>query len=193
MTDSRSPVGAGARGATMVEVLVALLILAVGLMGAAALQSRALQVELDAYQRSQALILAQDMVSRINTNRPAAGCYNTMSADPNYVGTGNENPAGCLGWGTSATRERADNDLDQWVDLLTGGTETLNGSDVGGMTGARGCIEHVAADNVFIVTVAWQGQEQTVAPTDNTCAQGEYGNDAQRRVVSLSLRLAELE
>jgi hypothetical protein len=43
------------------------------------------------------------------------------------------------------------------------------------------------------VTVAWQGLGPTSAPPDEIrCRRGLYGNDAQRRAVTISLQIAAL-
>ena len=52
-------------GSTLIEVLVALLIMAVGLLGMASLQILSLRSTYDAYLRTQASILAVDMVERM--------------------------------------------------------------------------------------------------------------------------------
>ncbi len=62
----------GARGFTLAEVLVALLVLSIGLLGAAGLQLASLRSSQDAYLRSQASILALDMIERMRANRDAA-------------------------------------------------------------------------------------------------------------------------
>ncbi len=64
-------------GFSLIEVLVALVVLSVGLLGLAALQSTATQFNASAYVRSQATILAYDMADRIRANRQAAlsGAY----------------------------------------------------------------------------------------------------------------------
>lgn len=176
-------------GVGMIEVLVTLIIVAVGLLGLAGLQTRAQTAEREAYQRAQALILVEDMASRIRSNREAARCYPTDS----YIGTGND-PAACSGWGDSETRALADSDLNDWDQLLEGSAETIGGKSVGAMTGARGCITYdgTADPPQYTVTVAWQGEAATVAPTSN-CASGEYGTDDRlRRVVQTTIAFATL-
>jgi type IV pilus assembly protein PilV len=71
-----------AAGFTLIEVLVALVVLSVGLLGLAALQSNAIEFNHDAYLRSQATILAYDIADRIRANRQAAvnGDYNSVFA-----------------------------------------------------------------------------------------------------------------
>jgi len=55
-------------GFTLLEVLIALLVLSVGLLGLASLQTRGLATGHNAYLRSQAVLLARDMVERIRAN-----------------------------------------------------------------------------------------------------------------------------
>ena len=65
------------RGTSLIEVMVTVVILTFGLLGLAGLQSRLQLSEMEAYQRSQALILLDDMASRVTTNRNAASTYVT--------------------------------------------------------------------------------------------------------------------
>jgi len=71
-------------GFTMVEVLVALLVLSVGLLGLAMLQATGLRYNNDSYMRSQATILAYDLIDRIRANKAAAvaGAYCLTSTTP---------------------------------------------------------------------------------------------------------------
>ena len=55
-------------GFTLIEVLVALLILAIGLLGIAALQFKGLRYSNDSFMRSQISFLAYDIADRIRTN-----------------------------------------------------------------------------------------------------------------------------
>ena len=66
------------RGTTLVETLVALLVLSIGLLGVAALQVNALQTNLSSHVRSQASVLAYDIADRMRANRAIAlsGGYN---------------------------------------------------------------------------------------------------------------------
>ncbi len=56
------------RGVTLIEVLVTMLVLAIGLLGLAGLQAQGLQSNNRAYMRSQAAILAYDMADRMRSN-----------------------------------------------------------------------------------------------------------------------------
>lgn len=64
-------------GMTLIEVLVALLVLSIGLLGVAGLQWQALRSNHGAHLRSQATILAHDIADRMRANRTEAedGAY----------------------------------------------------------------------------------------------------------------------
>lgn len=188
------------RGFTLLEVLVSLLILVLGILGLIGLQAQAQIAMFEAYQRGQALILVQDMVDRIATNRGTAGCYaittDTANGTP-YLGTGySGTPACTAAVGTAATRAVADFDLQAWNDALQGASETASVGQVGAVLGARGCVSFDPVTNTYRVAVAWQGTAATVAPTAGdaaaTCAKDLYGPDTQRREISVTLRIANL-
>lgn len=60
------------KGFGLIEVLVSMLILAVGLLGVAALQSQSIRFNHEAYLRTQATVLANDIIDRLRTNRATA-------------------------------------------------------------------------------------------------------------------------
>jgi len=72
------------RGMTLVEILVALLVLSIGLLGLAALQNTSLRFNTGAYYRTQATALAYDLTDRMRANREAAldGAYTVALQDP---------------------------------------------------------------------------------------------------------------
>lgn len=183
------------QGFTLIEVLVALVVLLVGMMGAAGLMVRTVQQEVEAYQRLQALNLLQDMSDRINANRNVVGCYSNGS-NGRTLGYGITSISAC-GAGTAEERARADADLNDWNESLKGvaeqDTEDSN-ANVGAMIGARGCVVQVnAVDQIYRVTVAWQGLSETVAPAaDNACGKDDYGSEKLRRTVSAIVRIGDL-
>ncbi|MCS6944639.1 MAG: type IV pilus modification protein PilV [Sutterellaceae bacterium] len=73
-----------AKGATLIEVLVTLVIVAIGLLGLAGLQVRGLAIQKDAHGRALATQLALDMADRMRANVPgvAAGAYRFTVAYP---------------------------------------------------------------------------------------------------------------
>ncbi|BAU47704.1 type IV pilus modification protein PilV [Sulfurifustis variabilis] len=62
-------------GFTLVEVLIALLVLSLGLLGLALLQVQAMQLNTDGYLRTQASMLAYELIDRIRANPKAASYY----------------------------------------------------------------------------------------------------------------------
>ena len=171
-------------GFSLVEVLMTIVILMIGLLGLAGLQGRALSAQMEAYQRSQALILLKDMTDRMSANRKNAASYLAT------LGTG----ATCPAAGSSV----ASSDLNEWCNALMGAAEVQSGvGNVGTVIGARGCITQTVAPasgvaSQYQVAVAWQGLNSTAAPTI-TCGVGQYGNEALRRVVAMPVSIADLE
>ena len=165
-------------GFTMIEVLVTIAILVVGLLGLAAMQTLATLAELEAYQRSQAIVLVRDMADRMSANK--ANIMSYIHADSGLTYTS------CTGL-TGADLDRC-----EWNNLLNGNSEKADSGtrNVGAMIGARGCVTRL--DSVtFMVTVAWQGLSRAGVPIEQ-CGAGAYGNDEQRRTVSTVVRLALL-
>jgi type IV pilus assembly protein PilV len=121
-------------GFTLIEVLVAALVLGIGLLGLAGLQSAGLRGNLSAIQRSMATQLADDIIDRIRANAQGAASYD------NQAGTGDD----CLANLCSAA-QTAGYDLTQWTAALAAqlpsgsGTVCLDGSPDDGIPGAAGC------------------------------------------------------
>ena len=70
------------RGATLMEALVAVLLLSVCALAYAALQLRGLSTNTSSMWRSKAAVLASEMADRMRANRAgvAAGSYNSLTA-----------------------------------------------------------------------------------------------------------------
>lgn len=180
------------RGTSMIEVLVTLVILLIAFLSLVGLQVQAQHSEMESYQRVQALVLLQDMASRINANRKVAGCYAITDAATGapFFGTGSTVAPAC-NTGTTEQNAAAVQDMQDWNAMLLGAAETEAGENVGAMIGARGCISYDATNNVYTVEIAWQGLGITFAPSQN-CGTGLYGSETQRRVVSQTLMIANL-
>ena len=72
---SRRPGRGKAAGFSLIEVMVAVLVLGVGLLGFALLQTMSVRFTQSANQRTQATNLAYDMLDQMRVNRLAAGQY----------------------------------------------------------------------------------------------------------------------
>lgn len=108
------PAAGKERGFTLIEVLVTVIVLAIGLLGLAGLQLGGLRYSYSAYQRSQATILANDIVDRMRANPTVAGAgsYNiaigTMPGEETCTGNGVNCSAASM----------ADADLYEWKQSL---------------------------------------------------------------------------
>jgi type IV pilus assembly protein PilV len=166
----------------LVEILVSLGIFSFGLLSFTSMQARGAAAEYEALQRHQAMVLVDDMVSRLNANRSRADDY--VSAG--LIGAGE--PQDCSGT-TGAER-----DLCEWANLIRGTAEVRSGVRIGAMSQARGCITRAAdASSRYTVAIAWQGLSATGAPA-SACGQGDavYPQERLRRVVSTTLCIAQL-
>lgn len=186
-------VGLRQRGSSLIEVLVTLVIVAFGLLGIVGMQARLQVSEMEAYQRSQALLLLNDMANRIAINRHLASSYLTATTSP--LGAGMTCP--------TATTTTVQRDLREWCNALQGAAETTGSgastARVGAMVGGRGCVETSGAD--YLVTVVWQGLTPIAAPPASVaCGAGSYNgatgsscvNDLCRRSVTTVVRIANL-
>jgi type IV pilus assembly protein PilV len=115
----------------MLEVLISMIVIAIGLLGYAGLQAASLKNSNTAYLRSQATILSHDIIERMRVNRAVAlvGTYNVA------IGS------------TAGGSGVAGNDLTEWKRNLS---QTLPAGDgsvvVAGVGGTQGNVQ---------ITIQW--------------------------------------
>lgn len=183
-------------GFSLIEVLVTLVILAVGLLGLSGLQAKVNVMELESYQRAQALSLIQDMEQRLRASRgslagPLAPVPSAGSAVTVTVGPGGT--TGYTGTSDCATETGAELQVCQWAQAITGAAEKIAGSKIGAMLGARGCVVSVPPSQLnalgeYYVIVVWQGLVPTADPAAGSyaadCASDhDYGTGLRRAAV----------
>lgn len=95
-------------GFTLIEVLIAMLVLAVGLLGLAGLQATSLKNNQSAYNRSQATQLAYDLADRMRANIAGKARYTAIL--PNSATA----KANCLTTTGCTPADLAENDLFEW-------------------------------------------------------------------------------
>lgn len=130
-----------ARGFSLVEVLVALLVISIGMLGLAALYVETLRMNRTAIYRTQAVNLAADMAERIRANAAAGVAYAGAGAD-----------SGCNEGGAAAVActpaQMAAQDVFDWQQataaLLPNGTAVLGFVAAGAGT-----------PNVYTLTITW--------------------------------------
>jgi type IV pilus assembly protein PilV len=156
----------GAAGYTLIEVLVALVVLSVGLLGVAGLQIVGLKGNLSAASRTQASYLAEDIIDRMRANYVAArGDSGTGAAFLQYQLTmGATAPSGA-----DAT---AVADVTAWVAEL----QTL--------PSGQGSISVDGKTNIATVTIQWldtRGGDPTLCSGANlaTCTPMSFQTQTQ--------------
>lgn len=180
MRHREAPFDAGHQqvGFAMLEVLIAIVISVVGILGMINLQARTYQAEAESYQRSQALVIIKDIAARLSSNR-------TQAADYVRNGIGAGEPQDC-----SLAVVTVDRDLCEIANHLRGIGETAAGSLVGPIERGRACI--TATADTYVIAVVWAGILPTAAPA-NGCEAGAYGDDGLRRAVTSVVVIADLD
>jgi len=136
-------------GFSMTEVLVSIVILSFGLLGLAGLQADGLRSNQDAYMRSQATLLAYDMLDRMRANLQGieSGFYDDLFSvtpvDPDCVSSG------------CTILEMSQHDAFEWNSKLS---ELL--------PGGRGLVVGTGPGSVFTITVMWDERRTGVTGTD---------------------------
>ncbi len=137
--------GARNGGFSIVEALVALLVLSIGMLGIAALYVESLRAGRSAVYHTQAVNLAADMADRIRANRAAAGAW-ALSA------TATPTVQGCVDGGVNCDPGQfAQDDQARWRQAIASqlpgdGANTPNGT-IEVNTGL--------VPNQYIITVSW--------------------------------------
>ena len=185
-----------AAGFALVESMVTIVVIAFGLLGVAGLVSRSFVTEAEANQRTQAQLLLQDMAARMEANRANVATY--VTGDTGITGyvdvNGNPTLLSC-----DPAAPLVDRDRCEWGQMIAGTDERINATNASMLVGAIGCIYQIDAFNrVYAISVSWQGPSLLSDPVGDPnfapsgCGRGLYGNEAQRRLVTTLLRIANL-
>lgn len=99
-------------GFSLIEVLVALFVLSIGLLGLAALQTTGLKLNHESYGRTQAILQAYDVIDRMRANKSENGAvnsaYNNVALGTKPTITTDCSSASCTG------SELAQYDINKW-------------------------------------------------------------------------------
>lgn len=182
-------------GFSMIEVLVTIVVVAIGLLGLSGLQARTMVMEMESYQRGQALVLLQDLEDRVKSSRgdltgPFAPGAGTLVIGQGAAGYNNPDVTATAPCGSYSGAQRQ---VCDWALMLKGASEKVSSSGVGAMLGARGCIVSVTptqlnASAEFYLVVVWQGLAATSDPTSpyitNCASDMNFGAGMRRGVVT---------
>ena len=138
-------------GFTLIEVLIAMLVLAVGLLGLAGLQVTSLKNNQSAYFRSQATQLAYDITDRMRTNK--LGNYNNQAATADDCTATLCTPSQMAGY-----------DLKQWSDqlsaLLPNGQGIVCKDNTPGDGASKTAHNCDGAGNSYTIKIWWDDDRQ---------------------------------
>lgn len=153
-------------GFNLIEVLLAFLILSVGLLGVASLQTTAVRASHTAMLRTVAVTKVQELVERMRANPPSASDNYTLLDSYELVRGGNGVYMDCSEAGGSVVvactpQDLAQNDLYVWKDSLV----NAGLPDVG--TDAEIKLDRLFNPPIVTVTVYWQerGEEMKYSTT----------------------------
>lgn len=169
-------------GFSMLEVLVAMVVLSIGALGIMGLVLSAQQANEQALQRGRAALLASDMLERIRANATdqALAIYHVGDG----IGGGqSQSGPDCRRTFCSVTQMAAF-DLADWERQIT--RAQTDGAATDGLPEARGCIDMTASGNSreITVTLAWRGTGTGSA--DGGCAADDISS--ARQTVSATTR-----
>ncbi len=175
-------------GVGLIEVLVTLVVFSLGMLSLAALQGVAKKANFDALQRTNASLMAYDLLERMRSNNQALTSY--VSASDLGGGTLGPQPAlACNNInGPCSTQQIAAFDLWEWERILDGNMETRANAATGGLVAATTCINGpvLGGSGAYSVTIAWRGVTAMTNPPADPCGVGlgRYGdNDELRRAI----------
>lgn len=156
------------KGFTLIEVLIAMLVLAIGLLGMAALQTYTLRSNLSAYHRGQGIQLLYDMADRMRANNckpnasatPPITCPNPASyviKNTNDVGITISSSHACKTVGNTTCNAA----LLSAYDLIEWNIAITNTLPMG-----RGCIAPGSGAGVFNLYITWDDDRSGSVTTD---------------------------
>lgn len=137
-----------ARGFSLLEVLIALLVLAFGLLGFALLQTMNLRFTQSANHRTQATNLAYDLLDQIRANRLQAPEYTAITPGT-FAG---EDGKDCTPAAVAAVTDNIARWRCQVVSMLG--------------SGANATVNYTPADGMVSVRVTWNDERWAVDPLD---------------------------
>ena len=190
---ARKSVAARQSGFTLIEVLVAFLILSIGLLGVVALIVQSKVSQHQAVQRTRAVALADEMIERIRINPAQIETYN-IGLNPVGENTDTPEPTPNCATNTCSPEQMAVHDLWSWEQALQGQAATIDGAAADGLVMPRGCIVFEPAASrartgQLTVIVEWRGLVETsdaLEEGDDNCGGESAGDDRYRRQVAVN-------
>lgn len=169
----------GQAGYSLLEVLIAVIVLSIGILGITGLQLSSKRSNFAAMQRITASLLAQEIIERIRSNPDQLVDYTNNGAGITLVG----NTLGAVDCSAGCTEtEIAQFDLYEWEQSLSGVAEQIGGNNTGGLPSPTACISGPVGggSGTYSVAIAWRGMTKLSDPAIPACGRGSgrYDSDA---------------
>ena len=142
-------------GFTLIEVLISMIILSIGFLGLASLQTTGLQNSDGAYMQTQASVLAYDMAERIKAN----GSNTTYGG----ITTGASTAQNCTSGACTPAQIKA-HDVNTWKTSLANSLPAGDGS----ITQTAGTSTTSSDDDKYAIKVVWNNRATAREFTLNT-------------------------
>lgn len=159
---------ASQKGVGLIEILVALLVLAIGILGFVALQYRSVEATSEAINRVQAINIARDMAERIRANREAIDTYKNQTE---IAANQTDFKKDCIEAACNAA-DFADFDVFQVATKATSLGMTVNMLSCSGNNDGRSCLY-----------VAWGDTSATDGTGTGDCTNGTAYNNKSTCVI----------
>lgn len=175
------------RGFSLLELLLAIIVFSIGLLGIAGMQMISKRANFESLQRTTASHVAYGLLEDMRTNGSGLGVY---LASPD-LGGGKivaEPAPNCRNPGTPCTAaQKANHDLWFWETMLDGQLELGAEGASGGVLFPTLCINGPAGGGagIYVVSVAWRGGVELTNPVIDACGAGtgQYGDGNEYRRV----------
>ncbi len=139
-------------GVSMIEVLVAIIILSIGLLGLAGLQTAGLKSNQSASFRSTASILAYSILDSMRANRTSAGEGGYNHSFPEDVSTETETAIAAEAEAAAEVEAEVPGDVQAWLNELALRLPAGNGAI------------SIDTDNKVTITIQWDDSRGELAP-----------------------------
>lgn len=167
-------------GAGLIEVLIAALVLAVGVLGYVGLQINAKRLNFEATQRTTAVFLAQNLLERMRSNPNQLNAYVVTDLDPGAL----TEPSPNCTTAQCTNTELAAFDLWEWDQLLDGAAVS------GGLVNPMACVSNNG--NYLTVTIVWQGKTQLDQSNAPGCGDSNFTEIKYRQWITLNTFVADV-
>ena len=135
----------GARGVSLIEVLVAIVIFSLGLLGAALMQLKGSTFTKEATSRTMAVLQARSLADRMQSNPTALAEYATASSSG-----GIPTVQACSSGSPCTATQVADNDIAEWLNQIKAAApQSASGTNFGQVKNN--------GDGTYTITVSWNG------------------------------------